>query len=192
MSTTTTQRDLIEMLVHDHREVEELFAKFEATTDPERRADISEATIAELVRHSVAEEQYLYPTARKMLPDGDEIAEHEIAEHAEAERDMKTIEALDPADPEFERLFRKLAGEIRHHLEEEETDLFPRLRSVCTADELAELGRKVALVKKISPTRPHPSAPDRPPANKVLGPLVGLVDRVRDACGDRKTEPGEV
>ncbi|MET8147110.1 hemerythrin domain-containing protein [Actinoplanes sp. NPDC049668] len=83
MGTTTAQRDLIEILVHDHREVEELFDKFEATADPERRQDISEAAITELVRHSVAEEQYLYPAARKALPDGDEIAEHEIAEHAE-------------------------------------------------------------------------------------------------------------
>ncbi|MET8147111.1 hypothetical protein ACIBSW_12280 [Actinoplanes sp. NPDC049668] len=105
---------------------------------------------------------------------------------------MKAIEALDPTDPEFDRLFRKLAAEIRHHLRDEETNLFPRLRSVCTAQELAELGRKVAMVKKINPTRPHPSAPDRPPANKVLGPLTGLVDRIRDACSDRKTEPDEV
>ena len=192
MSTPTGQRDLIEILVHDHREVEELFAKFEATTDPERRQDISEAVITELVRHSVAEEQYLYPTARKALPDGDQIAEHEIAEHAEAERDMKTIEALEPTDPEFERLFRKLTAEIRHHVQDEETDLFPRLRSACSAEDLTELGKKAEMVKKISPTRPHPSAPDRPPANKVLGPLAGLVDRVRDAVSDRKTSPDEV
>jgi len=122
---------VIEVLVHDHREVEELFAKFEATSDPEARQDISEAVITELVRHSVAEEQYVYPTARKVLADGDQIAEHEIAEHAEAERDMKAIEALDPADPEFERLFLKLAAEIRHHVQDEETDLFPRLRAAC-------------------------------------------------------------
>jgi len=192
VSTTTTQRDLIDLLIHDHREVAELFNRFEDEDDAQRRQDIGEATIAELVRHSVAEEMYLYPAARKALPDGDALAEHEIAEHAEAERDMKALESLEPTDPEFDRLYRKLAAEIRHHMQDEETDLFPRMRAACTADDLAELGRKVGAVKKIAPTRPHPSAPDRPPANMVLAPLAGLVDRVRDACSDRKTDPADV
>lgn len=192
MSTPTDSRDLIDVLVHDHREVEDMFAEFERTTDPGRRQDIANAFITELVRHSVAEEQYLYPTVRKVLPDGDQVADHEIDEHAEAERDMKAIENLEPTDPEFEFRVGKLMAEIRQHVLEEETDLFPRLRVAANPDELRELARKVELVKKIGPTRPHPSAPDRPPANKVLGPMVGLVDRVRDAVTGRKTSPDDV
>jgi len=45
----------------------------------------------------------------------------------------------------------------------------------------------VQQAKKLAPTRPHPSAPDKPPLNKVLGPPVGLVDRVRDALSGRAT-----
>ena len=184
----TDQRDLIEVLVHDHREVETMFAELEsATADPKRRRRVADAVIAELVRHSVAEEDYLYPTARRALSDGDAVADRELAEHAEAERTMKTLEGLDATDPRFDRTCIALIAEIRQHLLEEESDLFPRLRSTCTAEELRELGRKVELAKKMAPTRPHPSAPDKPPANKLLAPGAGLVDRVRDALSGRAT-----
>jgi hemerythrin superfamily protein len=140
----------------------------------------------------VAEEEYLYPATRKALPDGDRLADHEIAEHAEAERTMKTLEPLDAADPAFDRTLGTLMTAIRHHVQEEENDLFPRLRSACTADELRELGRKVERAKKIAPTRPHPSAPDTPPWNKILAPGAGLVDRVRDALTGRATSSDDV
>ncbi len=44
-----------------------------------------------------------------------------------------------------------------------------------------ELGAKVESVKRIGPTRPHPAAPDQPPADKLLGPVAGL----STACGTR-------
>ena len=187
------QRDLIEVLVHDHREVEEMFAELESGTgDPDRRRLVADAVIAELVRHSVAEEEYLYPATRQALPDGDQVADHEIAEHAEAERTMKTLEALQPDDPEFDRVLAGLMADIRHHIREEEGDLFPRLRTTCTAEELRELGRKVELAKKVAPTRPHPNAPDTPPWNKILAPGAGLVDRVRDALTGRATSLDDI
>ena len=65
------------------------------------------------------------------------------------------------------------------------TDLLPQLRTVCPGDELRELSEKFHRAKKMAPTRPHPSAPDRPPANKILGPGAGLVDRLRDALTGR-------
>jgi hypothetical protein len=65
--------------------------------------------------------------------------------------------------------------------EEEERDLFRRLRQICSDDELRDLGDKVRTAKKVAPTHPHPSAPDTPPGNFVAGPMAGLVDKVRDA-----------
>jgi hemerythrin superfamily protein len=183
--TTTKPQDLIDAIVSDHRQAEGVFDEIEASGDARLRRELVEHVITELVRHSVAEEMYLYPTARKVLPDGDELADHEIAEHAEAEKVMKAIEQTDADDPEFGRLVAELIADIRHHLRDEETDLLPRLRSACDAEELRELGRKFEQSKKAAPTRPHPSAPDRPPANKILGPGMGLIDRVRDAVSGR-------
>jgi hemerythrin superfamily protein len=184
--TSTHQQDIVDDVITDHREVEEVFVEIEKGGSGNKR-DLVEHVIAELVRHSVAEEQYLYPAARKALPDGDKIVDHELEEHAEAEKVMKSLEETDADDPRFDELTRKLIDAIRHHVEDEEKDLLPKLREACDSAELRELGEKFEKSKKMAPTRPHPAAPDRPPANKILGPGVGLIDRMRDALSGRNT-----
>ena len=116
--------------------------------------DLVEHVFTELVRHSVAGEQYLYPTVRRVLPNGDQ-ADHELKEHAEAEEVMKAIEKTDAQDPKFDELVGKLIEDIRHHVQEEESDLLPQLRTACDAAELDELGEKFENSKKMAPTRPH-------------------------------------
>lgn len=185
MATGST---LVDVITQDHREIEQVFTELEGGQGTaEHRRDLADHVIAELVRHSVAEEQYMYPAARDALPDGDSVVDHELEEHAEAEQVMKDLDGLDPEDPEFDRLVAKLIHEVRHHIEEEETELLPKLQAACSPDQLAELGEKVVKAKKMAPTRPHPAAPDKPPANKVLGPGAALVDRMRDALSGRST-----
>ncbi|MFG1929271.1 hemerythrin domain-containing protein [Mycobacterium sp. NPDC048908] len=184
--TTASPHDIIDDIITDHREVEAVFTDIEKGGGGNKH-DLVEHVIVELVRHSVAEEQYLYPLARRVLPDGDELADHELKEHAEAEKLMKSLEQTDAEDPQFDELTRQLIDAIRHHVQDEEKDLLPKLRDACDAAQLRELGEKFEHAKKMAPTRPHPSAPDRPPANKVLGPGVGLIDRMRDALTGRNT-----
>jgi hypothetical protein len=71
---------------------------------------------------------------------------------------------------------------VRHHVEEEEHEMFPRVRKKLSRAQLLELGDLIERAKKVAPTRPHPKAPDEPPANAVAALAVGLVDRVRDAA----------
>lgn len=185
---TQTSSDVVSVLTEDHRAVERVFGELESRQgDPRHRREMADHVIAELVRHSVAEEQYLYPAVRKALPGGDELADHEISEHGEAERTMKDLDGVDPTDPRFDELLGKLMSEIRHHVEEEESSLFPRLREACNEAELVDLGGKIEQAKVAAPTRPHPSAPDTPPMNKILGPGAGLVDKMRDALTGRRT-----
>jgi hemerythrin superfamily protein len=179
------QRDIVSVLKHDHREVEELFDQIERTTDPARRRELTDSVTIELIRHAVAEEQYLYPATRQYLPDGDELADKEIEEHNEVEEALKALENMDTEDPEFMNTFRQMSNSVRQHLREEENDLFPRLQQNATVDALRELGKKVERAKKVAPTRPHPSAPDTPPLNKIIAPGAGLVDRVRDKLTGR-------
>ncbi|SFQ58913.1 Hemerythrin HHE cation binding domain-containing protein [Amycolatopsis arida] len=184
--TTTERHDLISVITDDHRQVEAVFSELEKRTgSPQHRRDLADHVIAELVRHSVAEEQYMYPAARKHLPNGDQIADHEIAEHAEAEQVMKQLENVEPTDPRFDQLLGQLIADIRHHVEDEENDLLPKLQQACSEEELRELGEKVLRAKEIAPTRPHPSAPDKPPANRILDPGAGLIDKIRDGLSGR-------
>jgi hemerythrin superfamily protein len=193
MTDVQTERDVVDVLMTDHHEVEAIFVELESRQGtPEHRRQLADVVIAELVRHAVAEEAYVYPAARKSLPDGDQLAEHEIAEHADAERTMKELESLDPSDPRFDELLGKLTATIRHHVQDEENDLFPRLRAACAREELVELAGKVEAAKKSAPTRPHPAAPDHPPANRLLAPGTGLVDRMRDALSGRPTSMAEL
>jgi hemerythrin superfamily protein len=181
---------MIDILVEDHREVEELFRELERpAADAERLEQLLTVAIAELVRHSVAEEIYLYPATREVLPDGDQIADREIAEHGGAEKTMKRLERLPAGVPQFRIGVESLISTVRGHIADEEENLFPRLRQACTTEQLVDLGKKIERAKQIAPTRPHPSAPSTPPANMLLAPGTGLVDRIRDALSRRPTSP---
>ncbi|SPF06251.1 hemerythrin domain-containing protein [Streptomyces sp. MA5143a] len=181
--------NVVEELKTDHREVEELFGKIEQLPSGHaKRKEYADQVTIELIRHSVAEEAYLYPAVREHVPDGDAIADRELQDHAEAERLMKDLERCEADDPEFDRLITQLMTEIRSHVRDEESNLFPRMTRSCPAEMLDQLGDKVRTAKKTAPTRPHPSAPDKPPANKMLAPGMGFVDRLRDAMTGRGKE----
>ncbi|MEV6737118.1 hemerythrin domain-containing protein [Streptomyces sp. NPDC051104] len=178
--------NVINELMTDHREVEELFGRIEALPPGDKNRKVyADQAVMELVRHSVAEEAYLYPAVRQFLPDGDAMADKELEDHAKAEQIMKDLERHEADDPEFDRLIGMLMTEIRSHVADEEGNLFPRLGETASAEALDELGDKVRRAKQTAPTRPHPSAPDKPPANKLLAPGAGLVDRIRDALTGR-------
>ncbi|WP_405427917.1 hypothetical protein [Micromonospora sp. NBC_00617] len=86
---------------------------------------------------------------------------------------MKDLESVDPSDPRFDELLAHLTSTIRHHVQDEENDLFPRLRAAAAREELVELAGKVTAFKKVAPTRPHPSAPDHPRRTSCSPPAPG-------------------
>ncbi len=188
MSTTQQSADdLIHAIVRDHRDLERVFSELERHNHSlAYRKNLVDHMIADLVRHSVAEEQFVYPVARDRIENGDDLADHEIAEHAGAERLMKELEPLDSSDPQFEDILTRLIDDVRHHIEDEERDLLPALRAHCTDGELRDLGRKVIVAKDDAPTRPHPGMPDKPPANLILDAGASIIDKVRDALSDRR------
>jgi hemerythrin superfamily protein len=173
--------NVFEELMADHREVEEIFARIQAMPGggQDLRDLVDEVTI-ELVRHSVAEEQYLYPAVRKHVQGGDRLADKELEDHSRVEKILKQLEKMNTDDAQMSPLLQQLMDEVAAHIQDEENNLFPMLRQACSSETLGDLGDKVRRAKAMAPTRPHPSAPDTPPANKILAPGAGLVDRARD------------
>jgi hemerythrin superfamily protein len=180
-------QDVIDVLTTDHREATELIGQILASTDPVARRDSADALIAELVRHSVAEEMFVYPAIRDHVPEGQSMVDHDTAEHKQLETVMKRLEGTDASDPEFVAVVRELEALLADHVRDEEGEQFPQLRSSVPAEQLVELKGKVETAKKIAPTRPHPAAPNAELFHKTVGAGVGMVDRLRDKLSGRTT-----
>jgi hemerythrin-like domain-containing protein len=180
--------DMVSVLVTDHAEMKQFFREIETATDAKVRREAADKLTSEVARHSVAEEMYLYPAARKILPNGDALIDEETQEHAEVEELLKQWEGMDGDDPQFMAIFTKIRDGLLHHIdEEEEAKLFPEMQAALSQEEQEDLGAKITKAKKLAPTRPHPSAPDAPPGNKILGPPTGIMDRMRDLMSGRTT-----
>jgi hemerythrin superfamily protein len=188
VNDTQPGTDVIDILTSDHRDVTALIAEIWAVADPMIRRDLADTAISELVRHAVAEEMYVYPAMRKHLPDGDKAVEHDIEEHKELEVTMKQLEAADVSGADFDAALRRLETLLADHVRDEEAEQFPQLRSLIPREELIELAGKVETAKKLAPTRPHPAAPNSEVFHKLVGPGVGLVDRLRDKLTGRATK----
>jgi hypothetical protein len=75
--------------------------------------------------------------------------------------------------------------EIRHHIEDEEGEMFTHMRQVIDAEELRKLGGRVEAFKQVAPTRPHPNVPNEALPRMVAGPAASLFDRMRDLATGR-------
>jgi hemerythrin superfamily protein len=187
MTQTAGDQDVVDILTADHQEVMQLIAEIWVTADTQQRRDLADTVISELVRHSVAEEMYVYPAIKEHLADGANAVDHDVAEHKEIEATLKELESVDSADARFGDLLRQLEATLRDHIDDEETEQFPGLRASIPRETLVEIGQKVESAKKLAPTRPHPLAPNNEVFHKLVGPGVGLVDRLRDKLTGRST-----
>lgn len=179
--------DAIELLTQQHREVDAAFDEYLrlADGDDERRKGIARKVITDLSVHAGIEEVAFYPTVREALPDMEDEIEDDLEEHKEAKEILSDIQGMDPDDAEFDAKFRELIQDVRHHVDDEENELFPRVRQALADDELRELGSHMQDLMGKVPTNPHPHAPQEPPANQVAGPMAGALDRLRDRIRER-------
>ncbi len=177
--------EAIQLIRHDHEHIERLFKRIEQALSHE---DVRAATaiLREITRelsvHAAIEEQFLYPALRAARPEGDVL--FAIEEHHAVKVTLSEVQATAPADPRFATKVRLMIRNVREHIEQEEHALLPALEQALEPDQLRDLGTALANAKLLSPTRPHPTAPELPPANLLAGPIVGVRDRMMDAIRD--------
>lgn len=184
--------DLVDVLMADHDELRTLLDTTSAEPDIADDDNRLAVAIAELVRHLVVEEDYLYPAVREVIPDGGPLADEALAQSARTERWAKQIEELTIDDVDRTVLFRHLRDSVLDHMRMTEAEVFPQLRQYCPPNQLRFLAGQVEMAKRTAPTRPHPHAPRTPPWNQILTPGIGLVDRVRDAMTGRPNRPEQL
>jgi hemerythrin-like domain-containing protein len=176
--------DATELLIADHREVKNLFSRFGRSEREETRRNLAEQIIRELSIHSAIEEAKLYPVIRDEVEGGKDLYEESIDEH------QKVKEVLAEIDKSLEKVhtkafadrIHKLQMEVEHHVQEEETEVFPKLRQALSQARLKEIGKELEEAKSSAPTRPHPN---QPPATELTGKAVGAVDKARDKVAGR-------
>jgi hemerythrin superfamily protein len=186
--------DAIALLQRDHKEVEQLFKQFEKLTDRAQKSKqkIVQKVIRELAIHSAIEEMLFYPAVRtaalkatqRTLKEAADTILESLEEHHIVKWTLSELEKMKPEDERFDAKFEVLMESVRHHVEEEQEELFPKVRRLFDADFLEELGERMEKAKKIAPTRPHPRAPDQPPGNMVAGTVSAVMDRAKDMVRD--------
>ena len=187
--------DVVDVLVEDHRQIEELLQQAAQRDDPAVVDDggrLVSVCIAELARHFTVEEEYVYPVVRELVPRGDRLAGDALVHNREAEVVMKRLERCPADSPDCLPLITDLLGRLHEHTVETEAGMFPALRRRCAPDQLDHLAGVVEMAKRTAPTHAHPGVPHNPPWNQILTPGVGLVDRVRDAFTGRPTTPEQM
>jgi len=126
-STRSGEKDAIQLLKADHREVEKLFGQFEKAKDEDRKQALADKICLELKVHTQIEEEIFYPAGREYLDD-EEMIDEAVVEHAAAKDLIAEIEGMQPSDDLYDAKVTVLQEQIEHHVEEEEKELFPKLK----------------------------------------------------------------
>ena len=143
-----TQPVAIELLMADHRKVEDLFDQYESEkeSDDGTKRDIADRICGELTVHAQVEEELFYPWLRDNLEDDDmEMVEEAEVEHAGAKDLIAQIRAATDIDEKFDAKVKVLSEYIKHHVKEEEEEIFPEVRG--KKEELDTLGQEMAARK---------------------------------------------
>ena len=140
--------DAISMLLADHKKVKKLFKDFDKLKESGAADDKQEIVMEicnELSIHAQLEEEIFYPAVRLAIDD-DDLMDEAIIEHAGAKELIAQLEASDPSQPFYDAKVTVLGEEIDHHVEEEETEMFVKVKK--SKLDLAELGEEMALRKE--------------------------------------------
>ncbi|HUZ14169.1 MAG TPA: hemerythrin domain-containing protein [Caulobacteraceae bacterium] len=139
--------DATKLLTSDHREVEKMFADYRKASGNARKQEIAAKICLALTVHARIEEEIFYPAAEESLAQKDEkLVEEAIVEHAAAKELIGEIEAMSPGEELYDAKIQVLCEQIEHHVDEEENQLFPKVRK--TDADLAGLGARLAARKQ--------------------------------------------
>lgn len=180
--------DAIVLLKNDHKEVERLFKQYEKLGESAlvSKRKIVDQIIEKLAVHAAVEEQHFYPAVRAAAEDLEDTVLEGLEEHHIVKWTLSELEDLPAEDERFHAKVTVLIESVRHHVAEEEEDLFPEVRSALGRKPLVELGEVLEQAKSAAPVRPYPQAPDTPPGNLVAAPVAAVAAPALDAVDKGK------
>ena len=129
--------DAIELLKTQHQEVKGLFKRIEKAEEDEKQ-DLFEQLADALAVHAAIEEKHFYPATKNARTE--ELLQEAVEEHLSAKRLIADMMEMSSDDPQFDAKLSVLEEQIEHHVEEEEKELFPKVRKMLGKEELEDLG----------------------------------------------------
>ena len=147
--TDDTPTDALTLLIADHEEVKDLFDQYDELMEneagSEERGELAEQICAALTLHSALEEELVYPAARQALEEQD-LLDEAVVEHASARELIEQIQGMDPDDDLYDAKVTVLGEYVKHHVQEEEDEMFPRLEQ--SGVDLEALGEEITARKE--------------------------------------------
>lgn len=133
-----------DLLKKQHREVKGLFKKVEKTENASERRSLMETITEELQMHTTIEEEIFYPAVREVeSKKAEQMIDEALEEHHVVKLVLAELPKVDPQDERFEAKMTVLSELVRHHVEEEESEMF-KLAEKLGKEELSDLGKQMA------------------------------------------------
>ncbi|KAM0265163.1 hypothetical protein ACHAQJ_000316 [Trichoderma viride] len=143
-------------ITQDHRELESYYNRIISSSSPDEQTRYQNLFVWELARHSIGEELVV-------------------------KEQLYKFQKLSVDDAEFLPTLHNLYADLKQHMEEEENDDLPKLEQAMDPEKSESLAKSFSRTKKFVPTQSHPSAPDKPPFETVVGLLSAPIDKLMDA-----------
>lgn len=168
----TETTDVLELLTMQHDEVDELLGQIEDSDDPGKKAELFNELADKLAAHATVEEKLFYPTV--MAKQTEDLLLESTEEHLSVKRILADMLSLDVEDAHFDAKLSVLKEQVRHHArEEEEGELFPKVRKMLSKDELAALGNDcLAMFETVLATQPRNKVPSETSEAAELRPIA--------------------
>ena len=148
--------DAIVLLKKDHQEMRKLFRGFEKAGEDAiaTKARLATQIIEALTVHTYIENEVMYPRVRKLLPEVEDDILESYEEHHVADLLVLELAAMEPDAERFVPKMTVLMENVKHHMEEEEQEWFPKVREGLSRTQLQEIGAEMARLKKTAPRSP--------------------------------------
>ncbi|SEK63256.1 hemerythrin domain-containing protein [Nitrosovibrio tenuis] len=143
-TASKTQKDAIKLLTEDHNKVKKMFKEYEKLckkNDDEGKQELAQQICEELTIHAQLEEEIFYPAAREAIKD-DSLLNEALVEHSSAKDLISEIQSMKVSDPMYDAVVTVLGEYVNHHVEEEESKMFPKVQK--SRMDLEEIGSEIA------------------------------------------------
>lgn len=134
--------DALDMLIKDHRQVAEWFEQAEKTEDEKKKHRLFEQISTALELHMHIEETALYP-ALEQHEEFQDLSREAVEEHRQVKTLIREIANLTDGSEKFDAKLKVMKENIEHHVEEEETQMFPQMRGALATEEIEQIGQEL-------------------------------------------------